>query len=150
MKLKMRESFYIVSFWRRLIAYIVDLIVINLVVVLQFNLLFKEKIAINDLGFLINSNPERLFSLVFTGIIIAILSVVYWALFEYFLSQSLGKMLFGIKVISLRGSLKFSQCLLRNITKFSSLLLLFDCIHMINGKGMRYFDKLSKTKVVGT
>ena len=69
---------------------------------------------------------------------------------EYKLKQTIGKMIFNIKVSS-EGNLEFWQALVRNISKpiNINILLLVDILYMlINKTHLRLFDKLAKTEVV--
>lgn len=139
--------------WKRTFAYLVDLFVINLIVVLPFKSFLDrqiplEKIPFDELATFFYNSPAIFYNIFLTGLAIMILSILYWFLLEYFLGQSIGKMLFGINVISLEGTLRFSQALLRNLTKFSTPILLIDSLYMLKGRGMRFFEKLSRTKVV--
>lgn len=132
--------------WKRTFAYLVDLFMINLIVVLPFKSYLDNQIQSEKILFY---SSTAIFYKIFIAVLaIMVISILYWALLEYFLSQSIGKMLFGINVISLEGTLKFSQALLRNFTKFSTPILLIDSLYMLKGRGMRFFEKLSKTKVV--
>ena len=77
------------------------------------------------------------------------ITILYWALLEHYLKQSIGKMLFKIRVTSEKGTLKFWQCLVRNISKSSLLVLFIDFIFVFFSKNnQRLFERISKTKVV--
>lgn len=140
--------------WKRVFSYIVDLFVINLVILLPFRSILKSKAPFDDgnslaeFTMLFYNNTAILFDLLLVGLIIAVLSVLYWTILEFFLGQSVGKILFRIKVVSLEGRLRFSQALLRNISKVSTLLLLMDSLYLLNKKGLRFLEKVSGTMVI--
>ena len=77
------------------------------------------------------------------------LTLIYWSLSEYIFYQSPGKFAFNIYVRSKEKELKFWQCLIRNVTKISLILLFLDSLKVILKKDyQRYFEKISKTEVV--
>src|SRR3989344_2857548 len=96
---------------------------------------------------LFTSTDSRLTFLTFV-VVISIL--VYFSVLEYKIRQTLGKIIMGIYVISLSDKeLRFSQALLRNITKPFSIVLLVDVIYMFfKGGNQRLFDVFSRTAVV--
>jgi len=88
----------------------------------------------------------KMFSL---AIVIAVITVLYWALLEYKLSQSIGKMLMRIKVVSTTGKpLTFAQCLTRNLSKFSTILLALDTLYMFKSGTHRFLDTVATTQVI--
>ena len=77
-----------------------------------------------------------------------ILTILYWAVLEYKLGQTPGKMLMKIRVRSLNAQLTFKQCIFRNITKLSFLLLLLDTLYTFKSGNQRFFDTLAQTQVI--
>jgi uncharacterized RDD family membrane protein YckC len=69
---------------------------------------------------------------------------------EYYLNQTIGKMLLNIHVRNnLKGSLVLGQVILRNLTKTVTLLLVLDTLYLyIKRSDQRYFEVISKTRVV--
>jgi len=154
MKKRGMRAFYTAPLWKRVFAYIVDLFIVNLVIVLPFRsylgrqLISDNNISISDLTILLFNNQNAFYSVLFVLIVISIPTILYWTLLEYFVNQSVGKILFKIKVISSDGDLKFSQALLRNITKVSILTIALDTLYLLKSGGIRYLEKHSKTRVV--
>ena len=68
---------------------------------------------------------------------------------EWRFNQSVGKILLKLTVKNLtKKPVTFTQALVRNLTKLSTIVLLIDCIFIIKSKkNQRYFERLSKTQV---
>jgi len=140
--------------WKRVFAYVVDAIIISIIVELPFAavtgkiFVTQENNFFSSYNFLIN-NPQKVQLVILTTLIIAALTLFYWSIFEYKLKQTLGKMLFKLYVKSEKGELTYHQTLLRNITKISFILLVLDCIGLINSpRSQRFSEKWSKTYVM--
>lgn len=155
--MKLKVTFFPASLWKRAFAYIIDSFVINLIIIMPFQKLLEDLgKGFSDKGFfevykiLYQSDLKSIMpKLFFMFTIISLLSVLYWAILEYKIGQSVGKILFNIHVKSQTEKLTFWQCFLRNITKVSTLPLILDASYMIFTKGyQRYFEKVSKTFVV--
>jgi len=155
--MKLRVAFFPASLWKRVFAYIIDVFVINLIIVMPFQKpLEKMSEGFSNKGFLetyqLFLRPEfqslvpKLLSIF---LVTSLLSALYWAILEYKISQSVGKILMGIYVKSQGDKLTFWQCFLRNVTKVSTLPLVLDSAYMVLSKGyQRYFEKISRTAVV--
>lgn len=146
-----------VSIWRRGFAFLIDILIIQFLVNLNFS-----KLLVSDLGNdkslieLFNYSLENYSSLepklLTLSIITAILALIYFVLFEWKLKQTIGKMIFKIKVSSENKKLELWQVLTRNIPKIALFInyiiwiLFIDLIyHSFTKK--RLFDKLAKTNV---
>ena len=131
--------------WKRVVAYIIDILIINSIVVLPFrdslNEIYKE-------GALFNVNFNDIKSVLLMSVIIAILSLIYWVILEYKIQQTIGKHIMNIHVISMTKKMDFSQVIIRNVTKISLPLLILDVLYMLNNKSQRYTERLSNTKVI--
>jgi len=140
--MKLKKIVAPVKLWKRVLAYLIDEVIIGFVIVMPFGSFFAN--FDNDL--FVNEFSSEIF---LVGLIISILSVLYWSISEYLANQSIGKALVGIYVRSTNNELMFWQCLVRSLTKFSGLLLFIDSLRIIfKGDYQRYFEKLSKTEVV--
>lgn len=127
------------SLWKRVFAYIIDVLIVDVVVVYPFEKYFGK---MNGFSFNISGN------LLVAVIVIAILTIFYWAILEYSMRQSIGKMVLGIYV-STAKKFTFWQFLIRNIPKISSLTIILDSLYMLMTKQhQRYFEKLSNTEVL--
>ncbi|MBS3150074.1 RDD family protein [Candidatus Woesearchaeota archaeon] len=135
------------SILKRTLAYIIDNLIIGIIVIYPFqNYLNKinKEIKITDI---FTSNLTSDLYIIF--LTIAILSLMYFSLFEYYLKQTIGKMILKIKVISIKKEFSFLQALLRNISKVIDILLIIDIIYLLLSKEKeRLFGKLSYTRVI--
>lgn len=143
--------------WRRILAFIVDILIIQFIISLSFNNLIKKQLNIEG-GFfevynIITSNYEQLVPLfTFISVITAILAIIYFTVFEFKLQQTLGKMLFNIKIKTIKGKLTLQQAIIRNIPKalfFINVLfwiLVVDVVYMLFKKE-RLFDIWAKTRI---
>ena len=119
------------SLWKRH-SYLIDTIILNFVVVLQFNGSF------NELNLL---KPEINTGIIMASLIIIILQLLYFTILEYKLQQTIGKAILNLYVKSTNNELKFTQVLLRNITKPFGIILLIDVIYMIYKKAIKDYLK---------
>tara|TARA_Y100000310_G_scaffold336465_1_gene421064 strand:+ start:58 stop:543 length:486 start_codon:yes stop_codon:yes gene_type:complete len=153
MKLKLKTG--PAPLWKRVFAYFVDLAIINFVVAFPFQGIMQKFVSVETDNFssilnFFKGSPETTKVLFFTSLIMSVLTVLYWAVLEFKIQQSVGKMLLNIHVKSTKkGDLKFSQCLVRNITKISLIPIILDSVYMIFTKQhQRYFERMSNTEVV--
>ena len=146
-----------VSIWKRGLAFLIDIIIIEFIVGLNLNKLLENNISkdksLTELFHYSLENYSLLEPKLLTiSIITGIMALIYFTLFEFYLKQTLGKMLFKIKVISENKKLEFWQALLRNIPKAALFInyivwvLFIDLIYHSFTK-RRLFDKLAKTSV---
>lgn len=136
------------SVWKRGLAYIIDLLVINFVIVYPFqSLLNKTPLSLTSLDFKSLLGIDTTQILVITAII-GILSIAYWSILEYRIGQSLGKIILNLKVET-KGELTFMQALIRNLSKPFLFIMLIDVIYMgFSHEKQRLFEKWSKTWVI--
>ncbi len=140
--MKLKKIVAPVSLWKRVAAYIIDIIIVNLIIVYPFKGFFGN--------FENNGLLKELGSEIFmVFLIISALTILYWTLLEFFLRQSIGKALLNIYVRSTEKELKFWQCLVRNLSKINTLLLFIDSLNILfNKEHQRYLEKMSNTEVV--
>ena len=134
------------SNWKRIIAFIIDFAIVSLIITKPLD----DK--------LVDIIPQDIFSLVsffqnfdlksflIINLLSGIITILYWAILEYKIQQTLGGMILGIKIKSENRELSFLQAFIRNITKISVVLLLLDSIKILySDKKQRYSEKWSKT-----
>ncbi len=83
--------------------------------------------------------------------ILAVFWVLYSAVMEYLYGATLGKMMLGLKVQSLKGPLQLSDTLLRNLSKVHGLILLVDTLVGMATTGdprQRFMDRIADTTVI--
>jgi len=135
--------------WRRVMAYLVDLIIVSFVIISPLKPILdlpKKGLAVMD--YLRSSGNMSNFLLV--SFIVSVMVVLYWAVFEFYFQQTIGASLFKLKVRSLnKKNPSFMQCLIRNLTKISTFVLLIDALYIvITGRNQRYLEMLSRTETV--
>ena len=142
--------------WKRIAAFFIDIIIINLVILFPFRTLF-QKIIPTDYSF---SEAYRLFSsanysgfLASVSFVASLLVILYFFMLENKSQQTIGKMLMKIYVSGETDNLRKWQLLARNIVfipLFPFILLwILDPLFMFFTKSnQRLTEILSKTKVV--
>jgi len=119
---------------RRLVAILVDVIIIWLPVSIFMNIL-----GFVWHGFVVISVESTLFFL-------------YCALFDYVIGGTVGKMLLKLKAVSVTGRMDVAQSLLRNVSKVFAPILLIDWIlGMATDTGdprQKFTDHLARTSVI--
>jgi len=149
------------SIWRRIIAFIIDILVIY-IAISPLTILFSKEIGINEelsissLKELV-SEQQKFYNIqtpmIIASISISMLALFYWSSLEYLSKQSIGKMITRIEINSLEKDLKLWQVIVRNIPKslsVSSLSIVFmmDLIYMFFSKtSQRLTEVLSRTEV---
>jgi len=95
------------------------------------------------------ASNEMSFSIFLLDFVLALVFILYFALLEFKLSQTVGKMMMGLEVKSVIGELTFRQCFMRNISKMSVMFLFIDSIYgLFKGTRRRFLEKYSSTVVV--
>lgn len=143
--------------WKRIGAFIIDILVIQLILALPFQSILRrivpQKISYSEAYQLFTNNSALTSTLAIVMAVLSILAVFYFSVSEYKLGQSIGKIIMNIKVVSDRNSLNFWQCIGRSLFLlpiFPFFLLWFiDPIYLFfNKKGQRLSEVLTKTMVV--
>ena len=139
-----------VPLWKRILAYIIDAIVVSFIIAVPLKTFKADGWADMQSWTSITEGVTAPFGeAVKMGVIVAIITILYWALMEYYIKQSLGKMVFRLEVRSTKKNLTFKQCLIRNVTKIDGVILFLDTLYLIvKKKNQRFFEKISETEVV--
>ncbi len=144
------------SLFRRSLAFIVDLIIINFVAFGAFKRLVNDLIpeqTFSGTYQYLQQTPGKLSSLYIILGAMTLFTLIYFIYLEYKLGQTPGKMLLNLKVISSAKELRLWQCTVRSLfmIPFFPLILLWliDPIYMIwNKKRQRLTEVLSQTKTI--
>lgn len=87
-----------------------------------------------------------------SGVVMGFFWMIYSAVFEEVKGATIGKQLFGLKVVSLDGNIQTYQVMMRNLTKIFGGFLLIDLLlgFVIDTTDARqkYTDRIAKTTVV--
>jgi len=156
--LKKGKTFFAhASILKRAVAFIIDLLIINIVILFPFKRIFAKIIPDTSsfpetLNFLKN-NSEYNTSLTFILILISAITILYFMIMEKKLNQTPGKMLFNLYVDSQTKDLKYWQLFVRSIfliPLFPFVLLWFidPVVMFFTKENQRLSEILSKTKVV--
>jgi uncharacterized RDD family membrane protein YckC len=134
------------SIIRRLLAFIVDLLVINLVIIWPFrSLLTKIFSPLMQNPFLVESIPSQAYVAI---AIIAVIALLYFTLFEYSLNQTIGMSLLNLYA---EGNITFFTTIIRNlfIIPFFPFYILWivDPLHLIF-TGERFTERITRTSTV--
>ncbi|MBL7051804.1 MAG: RDD family protein [Nanoarchaeota archaeon] len=134
-----------VALWKRIIAYLIDLLVISFLIMTPLMRFTERPATFSEIFTSITSTQT-----ITVSILVSLLSLFYWAYLEYKFGQSVGKIIMKLSVKStLRKKLSFTQTVIRSITKLSTILIILDTLYMLYKKGnQRYFEIISKTKVI--
>ena len=143
--------------WRRIAAFFIDMVIINLVILFPFRSLFQNIIP-KDYSFLeayklLSSSTNYKGFISSVSFVMSILIILYFLMLEKKMRQTIGKALMRIYVVSDNNNLKTWQLLTRNlifIPIFPFVLLwIIDPLFMFFTKtNQRLTEILSKTKVV--
>jgi len=144
------------SIFKRILAFVIDLLVVNLVLLYPFRGVFDRamlKGTFMETFSHISSNSGAVLGLYVITIMAAMITVLYFVAFEYKLGQTIGKMLMNMKVISLTKKLGFWQCVLRALFvipffPFYILWVLDPVFALFNKQQQRFMEWVSKTRTV--
>ncbi len=144
-----------VSIWKRGFAFLIDMLILELIVNVTFSSYIEKNIG--DMGNIIEmyrylSENYELFApfLLTMSIISAFIALIYFTLLEWKLQQTIGKMIFKIKV---NPKIEFWQALVRNLPKslffisYTYWVFLFDIFYLAFTR-QRFFDKIARTSLV--
>ncbi len=143
--------------WKRLAAFFIDIIIINLVILFPFRNLFQnivpKEYSFSEAYRLLGSSASYSSLITSVSFVMSVLVVFYFFLLEKRMGQTIGKMLMRIHVVSDDSNLKAWQMLVRNIVfipVFPFILLwLLDPLFMFFTKtNQRLTEILSRTRVV--
>jgi len=143
--------------WKRLLAFLADLLIINLILFFPFKKIIQKSIpqfsSYSEVYSFLYSNQGYTKMLTTISLIMSIFAVLYFAWIEYKIQQTPGKMLFNISVVTETKNLAFWQCLVRSlfiIPIFPFFLLwIIDPIFLFFTKtNQRLSEIISRTKTV--
>jgi len=144
------------SLLRRLLAFMIDLAILDLVVFFPFKLLIESYIPEN-IGFVesyryIAANPNLISILNTISIFIGILSILYFSILEYKVGKTIGKMIIRLEVKSELKEKSYWQFLVRSLFLMIvfpfSIIFFVDLFYLLFNKTQRWTERISKTIVV--
>ena len=151
---KKRKVIQNASFFKRVLAFVADLLIVNFIIIMPFRGNFTNLIStesFSDAYNFLQNNPEiagRIYMMMF---FITPLALIYFVVLEYKFKQTVGKMLMKIYVVSDTKELNVLQCIVRNLFMIPFfpffLLWIFDPLYLIFTK-RRFSEVISKTRTV--
>lgn len=143
--------------WKRLLAFVADLLVINLVLFFPFKRIIQKSIpafaSYSEAYRFLASHQSYTRTITIVSLTMSLFAILYFALIEYKIQQTPGKMLFNLFIISDTKKPSFWQFIVRSffiIPAFPFFLLwIIDPLFMFFTKtNQRLSEILSKTKTV--
>ena len=142
--------------WKRIIAFLIDLLILFLVVFIPFRSFISSRIPENysfSEAYNMLSASQDSYYLIAAYMAMLLLMFLYFFMLEKKMSQTIGKKLMNLYIVSDTPEFKKWQALARNLLFIPifpfDLLLLIDPISMLFTKSnQRLSEILSKTRVV--
>ena len=143
------------SIWKRILAYLIDMMLINIIIIDRFKDHFNELSSLDFTQIItfVNTNQELIAQIATIEAVISVLILFYFIIFEYKFERTPGKMIMKFFVkdkTKKKAQLTFQQVFIRSIFKipFSifGLLMFVDVVHYMFRKE-RLGDKLANTIV---
>jgi len=143
------------SIWKRLVAFVIDFAIINLVIFSPFRELIIRILPATDFTALqatLSSDPKLTTLLVAVLMIAGLFSLLYFAILEYCCGMTVGKRMMRISVVSDNG-MRFWQCLVRNLYFIPitplPLLWIADPLYLLfSSTNSTLLERLSRTRTV--
>lgn len=150
------------TMWKRILAFVLDLFVLDFFVFSAYSKI-TEKIlggtpSITSAYKMLESSQAHANAFLLMFMLMVMMALAYFTLLQYMTGQTLGHILFNIRVVSDAGDRKFGraglwQCLLRNIFMIPAapfiLLWIIDPLYLLFArKGQRLTEWLSKTRMI--
>lgn len=148
--------------WKRIVAFMIDLFIIDFILFWPFERIFSRVIpessrGISSLQQFFSASPGLASALTMTSVVMGIIVVLYFALLEYYVGQTPGKMLFSIRVISsadgVKKEMRFWQCLVRSILwipmfPFIVFWIIDPLYVLLNQQNQRLLELVSRTSTM--
>ena len=146
--------------WKRVVAFLIDYLIVNSFIVFPFNSLLKKIIKTDDLATIfqmISQNSVNIKALIYVSIFMSIMAFLYFVLLESRFNQTIGKIIMKIQAVDIMQKpsvpLGFSKTFKRNLSVLFlysfPIVTLFDAAYaLFNADRQRLFEKISMTKTV--
>ena len=144
------------SVWRRFLAFFVDYLILEFVVMFPLMAAFRKSLPEGSFFEMVSllQSPEFASVILKISVISGFIVFVYFTLFEFKLNQTPGKMLFKINVVSEKKKFTFWNVVVSNLfllTFIPGIILLWivDLVHLlVSAKNQRWTEKISKILIV--
>jgi len=143
--------------WKRIVAFIIDLFIIDLALFWPFERIVNKAIpegqSLRSLQGFFSASPELTKLLTIITLMMGIVAILYFVVMEYKLGQTIGKMIFNLRVVSMKKELTILQCILRSIIwlpmfPFIVFWIIDPAYVLLNQKNQRLMEFISKTETV--
>lgn len=143
--------------WKRIAAFFIDIMIINLVVLFPFRSLFQnivpKEYSFSEAYRFLSSSTSYTSYISSISFIMSILVILYFLMLEMRMGQTIGKMLMRVYVVSYSNNLKTWQLLTRNLVfipifPFVLLWILDPLFMFFTRTNQRLTEILSRTGVV--
>ncbi len=147
--MKQKEVILPANLLKRAIAFLIDLAIVDIIIGFPFNSLIEKFSPKNPFDLIYSSNP----AILKIGFVMSIMAVLYFALLEYIVGQTIGKMIMNLYVESNIKEKKFWQYLVRSAFMIPAIPFAFfwiiDLSYLAFTNGQtRFLEKISRTKTV--
>jgi len=144
------------SIWKRILAFILDMLIIDFVAGGMLQAVIAKVIPetnFSNIYSFLQNHPRSLVLISLTSFIYGFIALLYFSILEYRTGQTLGKMFFGLRVLSDNKQLTYMDCITRSmyfiLTLPFILLFIIDPIFLIfNKEKRRLSEVLSRTRTV--
>ena len=152
------------SLWKRGAAFLIDLVILNAIVMAPFRSLIQKSIQVTDFSTALSSvmQDSGLSGLLITiSLIVSLLAVLYFAVLESRIGQSVGKLILGIyvvkeepgKITAKKDIPGFFTCLAKSLVLLPFfpffILWLVDPLWMVFSKNrQRLSEVITRTRVI--
>lgn len=142
--------------WKRIAAFLVDILVLDLTIFAPFRSIFARAFPLRDLSMLrmaFEGHVSVSGPLAFAVMGMAILAVLYFAFCESMLGQTIGKMLFRLRVAGVASPPGFWRCFIRSlflvpVFPFIAFWLIDPLYMFFTRSSQRLLERLSSTATV--
>jgi len=142
---------------KRILAFVVDILLVELVILFPLNNILRKMFMQTGYGsiseaYAIASSQQYNSLFLFVSAVSGVVALVYFAVLEYKLGQTVGKIMFNLKVVSTKGRITIWRALVRSLfvipfVPFSYLWIIDPLFYLFNKK-QRFSEHISNTAVV--
>ena len=133
------------TIWRRVLSFVVDILLVDLILFAPFTKFFTQSI---DFRSIIAQEISLPATLLLAAFFMGIVALLYFALLEWTVGTTVGKMFFGLSVA---GNRSLGRCLFRHLYLLPifpfTILWIIEPLHLIWFKE-RLLERWSKTSTV--
>jgi len=145
--------------WKRVLAFLIDYIIINSLIIFPFNNLMEKILNTSDISkilSMISNNNINTSALIYISLFMSIMALLYFAILESKLNQTIGKIIMKIYIINTKNPkerISFFQAIIRGLGVFLiftlPIITLLDAAYVyFNKDKQRMLERVSKTKTI--